>query len=184
MFFIRGLRTNGSSLYDTDIMRGEETEMAGIMDDASAGACTYILPGSHSKVIYTDDQGRITDFFTAMTGEMLASLSGYTILKNSVNLANSSLDESKLLAGYEYCAAEGLNKALFKVRICDTMLKMDSSARYSFFLGAVLCGEITAILKQAAGKIVVGGKHQLRDALCILLKHASDLEIVCLPQEK
>ena len=115
---------------------------------------------------------------------MIASLAGYTILKNSVDLEDAVLDEKYLLEGYEYCRTEGINKALFKVRISDTMFKREKSARYSFFLGAILFGEIAAILKKASGRIVIGGRQQLRQALYTLLKRESDLDIICLSQEE
>jgi len=182
--FIRGLKKNGENASETDIMRGEETELTGILEEDNKTCCTYILPGSHTKVIHTDAQGKIVDFFTTLTGEMISSLAGYTILQKSVDLTNSPLEEENLIAGYEYCLAEGLNKALFKVRIADTIFKQDTAARYSFFLGAVLCGDITAILKKATGKIVIGGREQLKKALYILLKRSSELEITCLPQEE
>lgn len=182
--FIRGIKLSGDAVDDTDIMRGEETELMGIVPGKSCTACTYILPGSHTKVIFTDEEGRITDFFTTLTGEMIASLSAYTILKKSVDLENTVLDEIYLQQGYRYCLEEGINKALFKVRIADTIFKQDASARYSFFLGAVLCGDITSILKRTSGKIVIGGKKQLKEALYLLLKQHSGLDLSCLTEDE
>ncbi|MBQ9921538.1 MAG: 2-dehydro-3-deoxygalactonokinase, partial [Clostridia bacterium] len=49
-FFIPGVKIQGE-LCDTDMMRGEETELMGIMQ---SGGEAYVLPGSHSKLIFTD----------------------------------------------------------------------------------------------------------------------------------
>ena len=54
----------------------------------------YVLPGSHSKLIHVDGAGRIVDFTTMLTGEMIAALSQNTILKDAVYLAGTRLDES------------------------------------------------------------------------------------------
>ena len=88
------------------------------------------------------------------------------------------------MAGFECSRREGLNKALFKVRTSDTICRLSPSGLYSFFLGAVLCGDVTAILPKARGKIIIGGKQQLKDALYLLLTAASDLEIIRLTPEE
>ena len=176
--FIRGVKTCGKDIDRIDIMRGEETELMGIMDEASKEECVYLLPGSHSKIIYTDRSGRITDFVTTMTGEMIYSLSKHTILKNSISIENTELDAKFLIMGYRYCLAEGINKALFKVRISDTILNEEKTNLYSFFMGTVLYGEITEILKRLPARIVIGGKKQIKDALYIILKNISDIDVI------
>ena len=163
------------------MMRGEETELMGI---GSREACTYVLPGSHTKIIFTDEDGRIVDFFTALTGEMVYSLASHTILRKSISLENTELDEVSLTAGYDYCHREGLNKALFKVRVADTICGKKQAELYSFFLGAILAGDVDAILKKAQRKIVISGRKQLKDALYLLLKANSNLEIVCLTPDE
>ena len=77
--FVRGIKTGGDALENVDMMRGEETELLGSFE----GAGTYILPGSHSKIIEVDEQGRVVRFKTMLTGEMIAALSQNTILTGS-----------------------------------------------------------------------------------------------------
>jgi 2-dehydro-3-deoxygalactonokinase len=62
----------------TEIMRGEETQILGVLPSiGQAGiAC---LPGSHSKWARIE-AGRIAGFTTAMTGETFAALRDHTIL--------------------------------------------------------------------------------------------------------
>lgn len=175
--FIRGLRTNEKTVEAADVMRGEETELMGI---SSCAACTYVLPGSHTKIIETDEEGRIVDFFTTLTGEMVYSLASHTILRKSISLENAELDENALTTGYRCFQKEGLNKALFKVRVADTICGKNQAELYSFFLGAILAGDVDAILKKARRKIVISGRKQLKDALYLLLKANCNLEIVCL----
>jgi 2-dehydro-3-deoxygalactonokinase len=65
-----------------EVMRGEETQVAGALGDAAAptGASTWIaLPGSHTKWVRVRDR-HIVQFHTFMTGEVFAALRDHTIL--------------------------------------------------------------------------------------------------------
>ncbi len=182
-FFIRGVKKVGESFTESDIMRGEETELMGIAKD-SYGECVYILPGSHSKIIKTDEKGRITDFATMLTGEMIASLSEYTILKDAVDLSEAAVNTEYLMKGYDYAKEEGLNKALFKVRILKNLFGGDKDKTYSFFLGAVLEGEIESALKTNAKTIAIGGKAQIKNAMAEIFEKRSDKKVVLLSEDE
>ncbi len=176
--FMRGVKTSSKILMNSDMMRGEETELMGIMntDDKE---CVYVLPGSHSKIIKTDTNGKIEHFVTMLTGEMIASLSQNTILKGSITLSDT-LNEEYLIKGFEYCKERSINEALFKVRILKNLYSVTDEQLYSFFVGVVLCGEIVALLKMNPRKIVIGGRKQLKEAMKILLANYTDCEIVCI----
>lgn len=180
--FIRGVKMAGDSLEDTDMMRGEETELMGMMNP-DYGKCIYILPGSHSKIISTDDAGRICDFSTMLTGEMIASLSAHTILKDAVDLSVSDIHTDYLLKGYDYCREAGINKALFKTRILKNIFGRTPEEIYSFFLGTVLCGEMEEIIKSDAKTVVIGGRYQIRMAMAEILKSRDKKQIVTLAEE-
>ena len=182
-FFIRGVKKVGTSFTDSDIMRGEETELMGIAD-SSFGECVYILPGSHSKIIKTDEKGRITDFSTMLTGEMIASLSEYTILKDAVDLSEAAVNSEYLIMGYDYAKKEGINKALFKVRILKNLFGGKKDETYSFFLGAVLSGEIEGALKSNAKNIAIGGKAQIKIAMAEIFEKRSDKKVVLLSEDE
>jgi 2-dehydro-3-deoxygalactonokinase len=55
-----------------DVMRGEETQVWGSLQVGTAGWC--VLPGTHSKWVLSDAQGRVTRLRTYMTGELYALL--------------------------------------------------------------------------------------------------------------
>ena len=155
--FVRGIKTGGDALENVDMMRGEETELLGSFE----GAGTYILPGSHSKIIDVDEQGRVVRFKTMLTGEMIAALSQNTILKDAVQLQDFAVDEEFLLMGYEYARDHGLNEALFKVRILKNLFGKSPEQIYNFYMGVVLCDEIGQILEGEPVKIVIGGNLAL-----------------------
>lgn len=66
-----------------DVMRGEETQIAGFLTLHPQFDGTLILPGSHTKWVQVS-AGEIVSFQTAMTGEIYAALSGHTVLRHSV----------------------------------------------------------------------------------------------------
>lgn len=182
-YFIRGVKTEGKDFEKIDMMRGEETELIGLCEKIKE-SCIYILPGSHSKIIETDGEGRIADFSTMLTGEMIAALSQNTILKNSLDLENAELCEEYLISGYEYCKENGINKSLFKVRVIKNMLSLGNDEAYSFFMGAVLFGEIREIVKKNPKEIVVGGKAQIKNAMNVLLSRNLDCPVSVVGDER
>ena len=175
--FIPGVKTRCETLETADIMRGEETELMGL---AQTGRCAYVLPGSHSKIIYTDNRNRIIDFSTMLTGEMIASISQHTILSDAVRLDIATIDSDFLLKGFRYCQKRGINEALFKVRILKNIFQRTSEEIYSFFLGVVLCQEIELLEKSPVDTIILGGREQIRNAMATILKQTSNKEIICL----
>lgn len=174
---IPGVKTLCQTPETADMMRGEETELMGI---AAREKSVYVFPGSHTKIIYTDTQHRITDFSTLLTGEMIAALARDTILKDAVNLSVSEADPGFLLKGFSYAKAEGMSKALFKVRVLKNIFSCTDGEIYGFFMGCLLCGEIDALQNSPAETVVIGGKAPIRKAIAAVLRQISDKKIVCL----
>lgn len=180
--FLPGVKTSGADISTADMMRGEETELYGLTDTHRRDA-VYVLPGSHCKIIKTDNEGRIKDFQTTLTGEMIAALSQNTILRDAVDLNVQQLDTNGLLAGYKLCKKTDINQALFKVRVLKNKFGKSKEYVYSFFMGVILHAEIESLCKTNAQCIVIGGKKQIREALQILLQQTSSAEIVALDEE-
>ncbi len=74
---VPGLSLSGQS-GDFDVMRGEETQIAGIATSPDFSGMV-ILPGSHSKHARVE-RGTISTFQSFMTGEVFAALRHHTIL--------------------------------------------------------------------------------------------------------
>ena len=175
--FISGVKTTCTSLESADMMRGEETELMGIISETGENA-VYVLPGSHSKIIFTDERGRIINFHTMLTGEMTAALSQYTILKDAVRLGECKNDTEYLLKGYTYAKQHGINEALFKTRILKNLFNATYDQAYSFFCGAVLSAEADSILGMGTKRIYVGGRTEIKEQLSAILHFASNVEII------
>jgi 2-dehydro-3-deoxygalactonokinase len=65
-----------------DVMRGEETQLLGLLAVRSGFEGTAILPGTHSKWVEIAG-GRIVRFASAMTGEFYEVLSQHSVLRHS-----------------------------------------------------------------------------------------------------
>ena len=175
--FVRGVKADSEDFASFDMMRGEETELMGVMKE-EYGECVYVLPGSHSKIIKTDTQGRIISFSTMLTGEMLASLSQYTILKDAVDITTPEISLEYLLKGYDYTQSAGINKALFKSRVLKNSFSCSKEEVYSFFMGTILCDEILHIINEKAKTVVIGGREQIKRAMALLLRAKSDKNVI------
>ena len=140
----------------------------------------FVLPGSHSKIIRTDRDGRVVSFSTMLTGEMLMSLSQSTILKDAVDISIGEFDREHLIWGCKFATEEGLNKSLFKVRILKNAFKANPVQVYSFFVGAVLSDEIHSILSDDCREVVIGGNHQIKEATATLIKALSNKSVTTL----
>jgi 2-dehydro-3-deoxygalactonokinase len=77
LHLVPGLRLAGDR---PDVMRGEETQLAGAVAVAAAPAeAVFILPGTHAKWVSVE-QGRVTRFTTHLTGELYALIRDHSLL--------------------------------------------------------------------------------------------------------
>ena len=178
--FIRGVKVESHDYVNADMMRGEEAEIMGIDN----GEGLYILPGSHCKIIKIDNFGRITDFKTTLTGEMLNCLSSDTILKESLGDLSGEIDNEYLFKGLKHAKEQGINQALFKVRVIKNLFGGSNSQVLGFFMGAVLCDEVEYVMSQKAEKIVIGGNKILREPLSVILKKLTNAQVITLTDKE
>ena len=87
-----------------------------------------------------------------------------------------TFDEKYLLLGYDFSKENGISAALFKTRIADKLFGASETERYSFFIGALLESEISALIKYGKKKIKIGGKASLRNSMVYLVKNRSELD--------
>jgi len=111
-----------------DVMRGEETQLAGLMNrhpDFDGAVC---LPGTHAKWAQLK-RGRITGFTTFMSGELFKLLSQNSVLKHSLHAdegAGNLSDEAQRAAYLDgidtaMAAPERLSAELFGIRARDLL---------------------------------------------------------------
>ncbi|HEY8443230.1 MAG TPA: 2-dehydro-3-deoxygalactonokinase [Clostridia bacterium] len=179
--FIPGVKnfSNLNNLNEIDMMRGEEVEAMGIIDTLNLDkGFIAVLPGSHNKIIKINDQLEIESCYTTLCGELIDAVSKNTIIKNSLPALYKDFDEEYLVKGCGFALERGFNVALFKIRVLQTLLKIDDKKLYSFFLGAVLANDVNLINTIGGGKIIIGGGRPLRNAISVLLKRVFNKECV------
>ncbi|WP_282295777.1 2-dehydro-3-deoxygalactonokinase [Stenotrophomonas sp. PS02289] len=122
-----------------DVMRGEETELLGLLSDGAIGADAIVaLPGTHTKWIQLRS-GEVESFMTAMSGELFDRLAGGGLLASV--LEGPGAVGPAFLEGVRGGAkgALGLGALLFGVRarVIRGMLERADSSSY---LRGVLVG--------------------------------------------
>lgn len=138
----------------TDVMRGEETILAGCHTNNDEEEMLFIFPGTHSKHV-TVKKGIVEDFRTYMTGEIFDLLANKSILSASVQ-NDFSLYTSEMELAFKKGVLEGsttnILNSVFHVRTNQLFDQLDKGENY-YFLSGLLIG---AELKDIAGKKYTG----------------------------
>ena len=151
-----------------DVMRGEETQIAGYLSKKPDFDGIICLPGTHTKWVHIS-AGEIVSFKTFMTGEIFLSLSEHSILKSSVQ--SDDLDLTSFLEAFEdtYSNPALLSSKLFGLRAADllenTSTKLLKSKLSGYLIGSELAGAKSYWLGQ---NIVMIGNNDL----CMLYEKA------------
>lgn len=147
----------------TDVMRGEETQVIGLQNTIRDKSVLLILPGTHSK--HVDIQhGVVTDFSTFMTGEFFSLSANSSILSHSV--AAASIDKKELMEafakGVQTLAREGYLRALFKVRTRTLLDQESDQNNYAFLSGIHLAAELQHLSNlEADTEIIICAQAQI-----------------------
>lgn len=98
-----------------DVMRGEETQIAGVLANESGFTGVVCCPGTHSKWISVED-GVIVGFTTFMTGELFHLLSTQSVLKDAVDGDWDTREFEKHLASFMHSPSSDAMASLFHIR--------------------------------------------------------------------
>jgi 2-dehydro-3-deoxygalactonokinase len=138
-----------------EMMRGEETEAIGLMADLNLSALRkrslLILPGTHSKHLWIEDQC-VVDFRTFMTGELFEVLGRQSLLRASVNLDTdaadaplSQSDQAAFQEGVIWAKENGLAGGLFRVRTRAVLDSAPLADNTWFFSGLLIGSELASV---------------------------------------
>lgn len=163
---------------ENDIMRGEETELIGLLNHPDyttfANDSLVLLPGTHSKHVRLR-HGRIESWRTFMTGELFEALTSATILRQTTEARADDAAESK--QDFREGAAEGfdpgMEQGLFHARARSVLNGKSSSANREFLSGLLIGSELRHAVDHANGRpLLIGGSARLSD------RYRNALEIV------
>lgn len=125
-----------------DVMRGEETQVAGFLAAHPDFDGTLCLPGTHTKWVQIS-AGEIVSFRTVMTGDLFAALSGHTVLRHTIGAGEDAPAFLQAVAD-AMARPEALTARLFSLRAEDLLAGLSratASARASgLLIGVELAG--------------------------------------------
>jgi len=129
-------------LEPADVMRGEETQIAGLLANDANFSGAVCLPGTHSKWAQVSD-GKINSFQTFLTGELYALLAQQSVLRHSVD-CNEWDDKA-----FELAILEGITKPntvtteLFSIRAQTLITDLSAGAANARLSGLLIGLELT-----------------------------------------
>ena len=135
--FVPGVMQNNLA----DIMRGEETQIAGFINKNPDFNGVVCLPGTHTKWVNVKE-GQITSFKTFMTGELFGVISNHTLIRHSISIKGWNQ------AGFEAGIHEGFNNPgsiasdLFSLRAESIVNDLDRDQARSTLSGLLLGVEL------------------------------------------
>ena len=136
-----------------DVMRGEETQIAGVLAAAPGWDGVVCLPGTHSKWAEVS-AGEVISFRSFMTGELFALLSTRSVLRHGMA---EGFDE----AAFDSCLAEGLSRPesltarLFTLRAEGLLAGLPPAAARGRLSGLLIGAELAAAKPWWLGRDVV-----------------------------
>lgn len=147
-----------------DVMRGEETQIAGFLSTQPDFDGVLCLPGTHCKWVHVS-AGEVVSFRTFMTGELFALLSGQSVLRHTV--AVSGFDDKSFSDAVSHVMSrpEALSGDLFSLRAESLLAGLDATVARSRLSGLLIGAELAAARPYWLGRdIVIVGESGIADA--------------------
>lgn len=136
-----------------DVMRGEETQVLGVLTERPDLGSTPVLiglPGTHSKWVIAREHD-ILHFDTFMTGEVFAALRGHTILGKTMQKASSPNDAAfaQGLSVAKSAKAElGLLANIFSTRTLGLTGALPATSQADYLSGVLIGHEIASLARR------------------------------------
>lgn len=153
-----------------DVMRGEETQIAGFLASHQNWDGVICLPGTHTKWVQVS-AGEVVSFRTFMTGEMFDLLARQSVLKHSVG---QGWDD----AAFAEAAADTLSRPeqmaarLFGLRAADLLQGQDGGITKAQLSGFLIGAELAATRPYWLGQqLAIIGAEELSDIYAKALQH-------------
>ena len=144
----------GAGLIGPDVMRGEETQVLGwqAADPARLyGRHLLCHPGTHAKWVRIEE-GPVTRFVTAMTGELYEVLGAHSVLKFDPPAGDDDFDAEAFDRGVAAAGDGGaLASRLFGLRGLTVSGQLPAGAAASWLSGLLIGAEIASLWPLVAG---------------------------------
>lgn len=152
-----------------DVMRGEETQIAGFLAQNPKFDGVICLPGTHTKWVHIS-ASEIVSFRTFMTGEMFALLSDQSVLRHSVGTGWDK-DSFAQAVSETQSKPETLAAKLFNLRAEGLLHSQSPDAARARLSGLLIGAEIAATRPYWLGQdVAVIGAPELRQIYAAALE--------------
>ena len=143
------------------------SSLEGVCSSLAKKAWSFVWPGSHSKLVEVDGQGRITRSQTTLAGELIQSVARHTLIAASLPAElPRALDIETAEAGARATQGQGLERAAFLVRVAALPGTMSPEQLASFWVGAVVADDAGHLARHPilarSPPVWVGGREPLR----------------------
>lgn len=146
-----------------DVMRGEETQIAGYLAQKPTFDGIFCLPGTHSKWARVGN-GEIRSFTTFMTGELFSLLTKQSVLRFSTT--SPAWDDDAFLKGIQAVMADPgkLTAQLFSARPRTLLSGTPNEVLKAYLSGLLIGAEIAAMREvwHAQDIVIIGDCENAR----------------------
>lgn len=161
-----------------DVMRGEETQLAGVLPLFASCRHVICMPGTHSKWVEAED-GVISGFRTWLTGELFSVLSKQSILRHSLGeeAAPALPDTPAFVAASTEALGQGgdIGPSLFRIRAATLLQDLqpaDAAARLSGLLIGAEIASARRVFDCPSDKVILVASGPLGSLYAAALKLA------------
>ncbi|MEO7914545.1 MAG: 2-dehydro-3-deoxygalactonokinase [Novosphingobium sp.] len=154
---------------ETDVMRGEETQIFGALalnPALSQGCQTVLHPGTHSKWVWLQD-GQITGLRSFMTGELFALMQSSSLFAIGGVGAVSAADQAEGFAAGLATARDtpGVLGSLFQARVVQLRQGRTAAWARGLLSGLLIGGEVAEMRAEGrlSGGVTLIGETALTD---------------------
>jgi 2-dehydro-3-deoxygalactonokinase len=153
-----------------DLMRGEETQLAGLLAQGSDFEGVVCLPGTHTKWCWIN-KGTVERFHTAMSGELFALFTQYGLLRYSIERGWDD-DAFRRAIVETSTSSRDLTLLLFSIRAESILFRSTSAQSRARLSGLIIGSEIGGIIDDILGRpVIVIGSHGLSEHYRTALDH-------------
>jgi 2-dehydro-3-deoxygalactonokinase len=126
-----------------DVMRGEETQIAGFLRNRPDFDGVVCLPGTHTKWARID-AGKILRFQTFLTGELFELLRLHSVLRHSVDSISWDEDGFAGAVSSAFAHPQNLAARLFRIRADSLLSNLDGGTAHAHLSGTLIGAELAA----------------------------------------
>ncbi len=145
-----------------DVIRGEETQLIGLIDSTKDFSGIVCMPGTHSKWVEIED-GTICSSRTYFTGELFSLLCNHSMLRHSIEYVKSDKN-SGFFEGVERAFKESTSafSDIFSIRARQLLFDSTKAWSYSFLSGLLIGHEIKhGISQEKVRQVTIIGETSL-----------------------